>query len=304
MNGSLSRVEDAELEGNKVIVRADLEWEGENSPREAATREIIKYLTDHRVAKIKVIGHKGRLEMAGIEVDNDVRRDEREKANDEAYARELMADFDIYINESFAESHRKYTSVNALPVLMKKEGRKVYLGLRFEEEMRMLDQVWQHPGWKILVIGGAKARDKADYAIKLSGRLDRVLVGGLLPLQITAERAFVPSNIILAKLREDQKDITDESIADFSEQVKAARVIICAGPMGKFEEADAGKGTQQVLEAIANSAAYKLVGGGNTQEALGKFGLLEKFDWISVGGGAMLEFLVSGTLPGIEAVIN
>ena len=101
MNVNLPTLREADLAQKKVLVRADLEWEGENSPREAATREIIKYLQDQKVQSIKVIGHKGRMEMPGIEIDNDVRRDSREKTNDESYARELAGDFEVYINESF-----------------------------------------------------------------------------------------------------------------------------------------------------------------------------------------------------------
>ena len=70
---------------------------------------------------------------------------------------------------------------------------------------------------------------------------------------------------------------------------------------GKYEEAP--EGTQKIFTAVANSKAYKVAGGGDTESALAKFGLKEKFDWISVGGGAMLEYLSSGTLPGLEALV-
>jgi phosphoglycerate kinase len=63
-------------------------------------------------------------------------------------------------------------------------------------------------------------------------------------------------------------------------------------------------GTKRVFEAIADSQAYKLAGGGETQRVISTLGLTKRFDWISVGGGASLEFLAKGTLPGIEALLN
>jgi phosphoglycerate kinase len=57
-----------------------------------------------------------------------------------------------------------------------------------------------------------------------------------------------------------------------------------------------------VFNAVANSGAFKLMGGGDSEAAASLLGLTEKFDWISTGGGAMLEFLAKGTLPGIEAL--
>ncbi len=57
-----------------------------------------------------------------------------------------------------------------------------------------------------------------------------------------------------------------------------------------------------VFNAIASSSAFKIAGGGDAEAAITEFGLNERFDWISVGGGAMLEFLAKGTLPGIEAL--
>jgi 3-phosphoglycerate kinase len=73
--------------------------------------------------------------------------------------------------------------------------------------------------------------------------------------------------------------------------------------MGKYEDPGAVAGTKAILEAIANNEkAYKVAGGGDIETAISTYGLTEKFDWISVGGGAMLEFLATGTLVGIEAV--
>ncbi len=266
----------------KVLVRADLEWTGKDSQREKVTREIVEYLQTRGVEKVKLIGHKGKLEP-------DLRKDPGEEADDESLARELASGWDVYVNEAFATSHRKHCSIDALPRLMKSQGKEVCVGLRFEKEITHLSipSLYQREGkGRVLVIGGAKG-DKEKYAEELEKKGWTVLRGGLLPG---------------AKLREDRLDISDEEIKRLRDEVTRAETIVLAGPMGKYDEAE--KGTKEVFTAVAESRAYKVAGGGDTEAALEKFGLTSKFDWISVGGGAMLEFLATGTLPGIEAVIS
>jgi phosphoglycerate kinase len=59
-------------------------------------------------------------------------------------------------------------------------------------------------------------------------------------------------------------------------------------------------GTEKIFKVVADSSAFKVAGGGDTEKAIATLALSDKFDWISVGGGAMLEFLSKKTLPGIE----
>jgi phosphoglycerate kinase len=307
MKGNLPTVSEADVAEKRVVVRVDLDMPNAHNPRVTTTEEIIKWLLEKKAASIKAIGHRGeyliihdlRQKFPSVEWSDRLRDDAREKENNINYAGELAGDCEVYINEAFAVSHRVHTSIVALPKMIKERGGKVFAGLRFAKEIASLDQVWTHPGWKVLVIGGAKAADKAEYAMKLAGKVDRVMVGGLLPQAIEETAA----NIYPGILREDEKDLTDETIADFCKQISAARIIILAGPMGRFEEPGSEKGTKEIFSAIAGSMAYKVAGGGNTEDALSKFGLTEKFDWISVGGGAMLEYLATGTLPGLEALL-
>jgi len=285
MSGYL-KVSEIEVAGKKVLVRADLEWPGENSPREIATLQIIKYLQDNGAEKIKVIGHKGRLAMEGVEVINEVRQDEREMKNDMEYAKELGEGWEVYINEAFASSHREHTSVSALPKWMKEQGNQVGMGRRFEREMENLDKAREIQGKKVLVIGGAKG-DKTEWADKMEEQGYVVLRGGLLEG---------------AGLREDGLDISDGEIERFKKEIEQAEVIVVAGPAGKYEEVD--KGTKEVFSAVANSLAYKIAGGGDTEAALAKYGFTDKFNWISVGGGAMLTYLATGALPGLKALLD
>ena len=270
-------VRDVLVAEKKVLVRADLEWTGKDSQREKVTMDIVEYLQIRGADKVKLIGHKGTTA-------SDLRADPREETNDVSLAQELAEGWDIYVNEAFATSHRKHCSIDVLPRLMASQGKPVCVGLRFEKEVEILSKI--EPG--LAIIGGAKG-DKEEYARKLENRNWKVLRGGLLPG---------------AKLRPDGLDISDDQISNFKFLISKAEIIVLAGPMGKYEDpsAGSGQGTREVFTAVAESKAYKIAGGGDTEAALENFGLKEKMDWISVGGGAMLEFLATGTLPGIEAL--
>lgn len=284
-------IENIDVTDKNVLVCADLEDAFEGSPRLRAAQEIIKYLQDHKAARIKVIGHDGDIgltELLDADINWNVRTDPREKENDVTYAEELALGFDVYVNESFATSHRVFASLNALPKLMKSKGFPVAMGLRFAKEIETLENISEKlTDGSVLVIGGTKVKDKNSYANSLKDRFTNVLRGGLLEG---------------SPLREDGLDITPEAVANYKSQIANAKIIVAAGVMGKYEDPNAEFGTKEILEAIANSQAFKVAGGGDIETAIARYGLHDKFDWISVGGGAMLEFLVNGTLPGIEAL--
>ena len=98
-------------------------------------------------------------------------------------------------------------------------------------------------------------------------------------------------------------DIGPETIKFFSQIIKEAKMILWSGPLGMYEEKKFEVGTKEIAEnIIRNYSAFKIAGGGDTVSAIAKFGLIDKFDHISTGGGAMLEFLAGKKLPGIEAL--
>jgi 3-phosphoglycerate kinase len=298
MNGNLPSLRNVDVDGKKVLVIGAFDVDDADNPRANSIRAIVEYLKAEKASKIKVIGHcetdfdlAGQLskEYADVEFDSSVRKDPREKENNEEYAKELASDFDVYTNEDFATSHRKYTSFAALPLYMKSRGKEVCAGMRFEKELEMLSTVWDHPGRRILVIGGTKVDDKQKFVEDMKDKFAVILKGGLLPG---------------VDLRPDGLDITDEAINQYIKEIQTAEVILAAGVMGKYEDPACQKGTEMVLTAIANNTnAYKVAGGGDIEMAISSYGLTKKFNWISVGGGAMLVYLSTGTLPGIEALV-
>ena len=107
------------------------------------------------------------------------------------------------------------------------------------------------------------------------------------------------------QIRKDENayDIGPETIKIFSRIIKEGKMIFWSGPLGMFEEEKFEKGTKEISQTIVrNHPAFKIAGGGDTLLALNKFGLIDKFDHLSIGGGAMLQFLAEETLPGIEAL--
>jgi 3-phosphoglycerate kinase len=101
----------------------------------------------------------------------------------------------------------------------------------------------------------------------------------------------------------DSLDIGPKTLVAFGKLIAAAETIIWNGPMGFFERPEYATGTEFVYQAIAeNRESFSLVGGGETLTALPKEEYLETIDHVSTGGGAMLEFIEKGTLPGIEAL--
>lgn len=128
-------------------------------------------------------------------------------------------------------------------------------------------------------------------------------VDGVISLENLAEEYFRVGAIGSVRKEEKVYDIGPETIKIFSEIIKTAKMILWSGPLGLFEEKKFENGTKKTAESVVkNHLAFKIAGGGDTIAALNKLGLLNKFDHISTGGGAMLEFLSGKKLPGIEAL--
>ncbi|MDQ4071032.1 MAG: phosphoglycerate kinase, partial [Actinomycetota bacterium] len=97
-------------------------------------------------------------------------------------------------------------------------------------------------------------------------------------------------------------DIGPESASRFAEALADAGTVLWNGPMGMFEDERFQAGTRAVAEAVAEASGFTVVGGGDSAAAVAKFGLEEGIDHVSTGGGATLELIEKGDLPGLAAL--
>ncbi len=225
-----------------------------------------------------------------------------EEANDSAFAEELSYFGECFVNEAFASSHREHASVSALPKIIKSKGEHlVAAGLRLEKEIIELSKLNPQSAHPIVFVISGLKEDKLTFLTQFKEMADQVLIAGRLPEFMPEEQG--DPKVLVARLNADKEDITIHSIEQFEQIIASAKTIFVSGPVGKFEEPGHRLGTQRVFEAIAKSVAWKAAGGGDTTAAINVLKLSESFDWISCGGGASLEFVAKGTLPGIDALV-
>lgn len=150
--------------------------------------------------------------------------------------------------------------------------------------------------------------DKLDTARRIVEKAKQKNVQFLLPVDcVIAKSATADTEVKICSVKEIPQDmigldIGPETISIFNEALKDVKTIIWNGPMGKFEQAPFSKGTFELAQAVANSGAVSIIGGGDTDTAIKKAGLSKKMSYISTGGGAFLEWLEGKTLPGIAAL--
>jgi phosphoglycerate kinase len=309
-----------DVAGKRVLLRLDLDCDPDpNDLRIKASEETLNYLKE-KGAEIIIIGHKGRptgdkeadralslepfkpiFAKWGVRVEENLRFDPGEEANDPEFVKKLANLGDIYVNESFGNSHREHASIVGLPKLLPHAA-----GFRFAKEVENLTKVFKDPKRPLIYIISGMKEDKLQYIDVLAVEADKVLVGGRLPV-LLGDRALESirtqeGKVLIGNLVMDKEDITLNTVERFEKEIAKAGTIVVSGPLGKYEEEGHKQGTERVFKAVAESSAYKVAGGGDTERAIRLLSLDNSFDWISVGGGAMLEFLSKKTLPGIDVL--
>lgn len=316
----MPKITELDVAGKRVLLRLDLDTDANaNDLRIKASEETLNYLKD-KGCQIIILGHKGRpdgkmdeslslkpfqkiFDRWGAKVEENLRFDPGEESNDPEFTQKLASLGDVYVNEAFASSHREHASIVGLPKLLPHAA-----GFRFEKEVENLSKVFDNPQRPLVFIVGGSKKDKIDYIKNLETLSDKILIGGRLPeyygdLALESVRNISEQDkLVIANLVQDKEDITLNSIEVFEKEIKKAKTIVLAGPMGKYEDKGHGQGTERIFKAVSASSAFKIVGGGDSLLIVSFYNLGDKFDWVSVGGGAMLEFLVNKTLPGIEAL--
>jgi phosphoglycerate kinase len=225
-----------------------------------------------------------------------------EAENNPVLAEHLASLGDIYVNDAFAVSHRANASVVTITKFLKS-----YAGLKFEEEIRNLSRAMTKPAKPLVVIlGGAKIEDKLQVYENLKKLARRFLIGGALDEKILKsfrDKGKILLPVDFKKSKGVIKDIGTQSVKMFEKEIKSAETIIWNGPVGDIRYGKFSGGTKAVAKVVSgNKKSFKVVGGGETVMFLKRLKLDKKIDFVSTGGGAMLEFLAGKKLPGIEAL--
>ena len=246
-----------------------------------------------------------------------------EEANDPAFAAQLAKLCQVYITDAFGTAHRKHASTYGVPSIVPMKG----MGLLIEKELKYLDPLLSQPKRPFYaILGGSKVTDKIATIESLLKQVDGLLIGGAMAHAFWQAQGDTvpagakqpkPEDVEAAKMvmREAKRknipclvpadtnggfDIGPKTVAKFSEFVANAGTIFWNGPLGWFERPEYAVGTFEVAKAVAATAALKVVGGGDTVSAIQQSGMGARFDHLSTGGGAVLEYLEGKGLPGIE----
>ena len=280
-----------------------------------------------------------------IVVLENVRFNKGEKKGDPAFAKQMAALADAYVNDAFGTCHRDEASMVAVPQQFPADRRAI--GFLVEKELQILDTLLSHPKSPYLaVMGGAKVSDKILVIESLLTKVDKLLIGGAMTytflkaqghsvgqskveadkldvarhvLQLAGAKLVLPVDHLVASKPEagaETKvvegptipdgwfgmDIGPQTIELYSGIIKDAGTVVWNGPMGKFEVAAFGSGTKAIAQALADSHGVTAVGGGESAEAVEKFGLADKVSHVSTGGGAFLESLEGKSFNSLKVI--
>lgn len=262
-----------------------------------------------------------------------IRNNKGEVENDSKFSEQLASLGDFYVNDAFSASHRSHASIVGVPRLLPS-----FAGFLMMDEIVALSSTLRPDRPSLFVLGGAKFNTKLPLLIRLLDRYDRIFIGGALandvfrargikigaslvseidlnltvvnnhsnirlPIDFVVQRGdkvFTQSAMsVLDNDRvEDGGPKTQELLTEF---VNESKFILWNGPLGEYQRGFS-ECTESLARAVVCSSARSVIGGGDTIAVIEKMKILDRFGFVSTGGGAMLEYIATETLPGIEAL--
>ena len=260
-----------------------------------------------------------------------LRQDVRETQNTDDFA-ELIASYgEVYVNDAFDNVHREHSSMVGVPARLP-----AYAGLTLAEEVTELSKTMRPDSPSLFILGGAKFETKLPLIEKYLAIYDHVFVGGALLNDILLAEGYAvgkslvsPVSLAGAPFLQSEKlihvvdvvvkrgdsrvvvmkdaveaedvivDIGPLTVSAIAPVIATAKTILWNGPMGLYESGIPG-GTEALAELIADAPGFSVLGGGDTIAAIEPLGLLDRFGFVSIGGGAMLTFLEHGSTKAID----
>jgi len=331
------------LSGAKVIIIAHIEnKDGENEsliPILHYLNGYFKadfcptYFTPEAIDKIL------KMEDGGVLLFENIRVNHEEKENSLEFAQKLSQMAEIYVNDAFSTNHREHASIVGVPALLPH-----YAGLLMKKEIGHLSKVFfpKHPF--IFIIGGSKFETKIPLIKKYLEKADKIFICGALANDVYKAKGYKVGISLVSKVVFDMNEILnnpkivipvdvtiidkdgkisfkkpedvseDDSIVDAGpetiEQLKTllneAKTVVWNGPLGNYELGfnDKTESLVEIVGGLTDKGVITIVGGGDTVASIQKMDISHKFTFVSTGGGAMMDYLVNGTLPGIEALAD
>lgn len=321
--------------GAKVVLISHLGKGGETlAPVVKSLNKFIKAKFINQVVGDEVKKAVSKMSNGEVILLENLRNDPGEKDCSKIFAMSLASLADIYVNEAFPVSHREDASIVLIPKMLPS-----YAGIQLEDEIKNLSKVLKKPKHPFLfILGGAKFSTKMPLINKYLKLSDEIFIGGALLNDflkakgyevgeslvdgttkglekiIKNKKIILPEyvkvlsngNLIEKKVSQVKKgesiiDIGEQSINEILPYINKAKLILWNGPLGKYESGGGGT-TKSILKLISKSKAESIIGGGDTVVLISELNMEKKFTFVSTGGGATLDFLANGTLPGIKAL--
>ncbi len=264
-----------------------------------------------------------------------------ETDNSPQLAQKMAALCDVFVMDAFGSAHRAHASTVGVaefaPIA-------VGGPLLTHEVLALNKIMLTPERPLVAVIGGAKVSTKLSVLTALITQMNTLIIGGAMANTVLAAQgievgsslvepdqiAFAQKLLIMAKQYNCQillpvdaivadatakdlssinnndriLDIGPQTIKLFQDNIKHAKTILWNGPLGMFEDPKFANGTREIAQAIAESSAFSVAGGGDTLSAIDQFGLTKQISYISTGGGAFLEYIEGKQLPGIATLIQ
>lgn len=261
-----------------------------------------------------------------------------EQHAEDIFVQRIAPHFDIYVDDAFSAAHRSHGSMVGFTEKMDS-----YAGPVMSNELESCGKVRDEFENGVLVLGGEKPSDLIGILKEMIDSVDKVLLGGIPGelalileghdlgekkewieengfdgkkgeladiLKDHGEKIILPEDVrtdsgayAIDQVPKDEMswDIGPKTAENFAEEVSDADSVVMKGPMGAFE--DNPEGTEKVVDAMAGSEAYTVLGGGHTSSLVQRFGYdLDDFSHVSIAGGAFVRYLSGDELAAVEAL--
>jgi phosphoglycerate kinase len=323
--------------GAKVIIISHIGDEGKESllPVALKLKKSIKEVEfiDTPIFSDETEKKINKMEKGDIVLLENLRRETGEKKNSPSFARALSRYGEIYVNDAFSVSHREHASVVGITKYLPG-----YAGLQFVTEIDNLSKVFTPTHPFLFILGGAKFETKIPLIKKYLRGADQIFIGGAIandffksrgyevgtsltgptnfqtPLLMKSKNLILPIDVEVTKNSKNRfinptdvlpdeniVDVGPKTVENLKDLINKAGFILWNGPLGKYENGFGGA-TEEVLKLISKSKAMSVIGGGDTAALITKLKIEDKIGFVSTGGGATLDFLSKGTLPGIRVL--